>query len=49
MEKLIAKYMKSPTAANAKKVAAYYIKHPFSSMMLTNAELVALAKALKEG
>ena len=49
MEKLIAKYMKSPTEANAKKVAAYYVKHPFSSMMLTNAELAALTEALKKG
>jgi hypothetical protein len=49
MKKLIAKYMKSPTPANANRVASYYVKHPFSTIMLTNVELAALMEALKRG
>jgi len=49
VKKLIAKYMKSPTAANANRVASYYVKHPFSTIMLTNVELAALMEALKRG
>lgn len=46
MQKLIAKYIKKPTPANAHKVALYWAKHPFSGMMLTNAELEVLQQCL---
>ena len=46
MKKLIARYIKKPTPANAHRVASYWVQHPFSGMLLTNAELAALQQCL---
>ena len=46
MEKLLAKYVKQPTVVNAHKVAAYWIKHPFSGMTLTNEQIGILQECL---
>ena len=46
MKKLIAKYIKNPSPANAEKVASYWVKHPFSGMMLTALESSVLIECL---
>jgi hypothetical protein len=46
MSKLIARYVADPSAANAKRVAAHYHKHPFAGLMLTAAESAVLIQAL---
>ena len=46
MSKLIARYAADRSAANAKRVAAYYQKHPFCGLMLSAQESAILINAL---
>lgn len=44
MSKLIQKYMSNPTEQNLNRMKAYFKKHPFSILMITQAEAHFLAE-----
>jgi hypothetical protein len=44
MEKLVAKYRSEPTDKNALKIKAYYAKHPFAGLLLSNEDQALVAK-----
>lgn len=45
MLKLIERFNKAPTLANASRLVAYDAKHPFASMILRDSDRLSLAAA----
>jgi len=48
MQKVLNNYENNPTDANAKKVRAYDLKHPFASAFLRPEELAVLRQAVQQ-